>query len=192
MNCKEAREIINLLMDGEQHPQADQAHAHVSVCDACAEWQSSTECTVSLISAGEFPEIDLSAAIMSRLPKHHPASQRRKLRIPGRALAWIGACWGAGLLALLVIGVTVSHWLTPARTGDLVIRTYDLARASMSLLAVVLSAGRVVLDAVAQVLPHESFSYLLWFVVLDSIILAAIAAIWFRRKKAHGLFIVVG
>lgn len=191
MNCKEAREIINLLMDGDQHPQADQAHAHVSECASCMEWQSSMDRAMSLISAEQLPEIDLSAAIMSRLPKHHPASQRRKLRMPGRALAWLAACWGAGLLALLVIGVAVSHWLTPARTGDLVIRTYDLARASISLLAVVLSAGRVVLDAVVQVLPHESFSYLLWIVVLDSIILAAIAAIWFRRKKAHGLFIVM-
>ena len=191
MKCKEAREIINLLMDGEQHSQADQAHAHVSECASCMEWQSSMDCLVSLISAPELPEVDLAPAIMSRLPEHHPAAQTRRW-LPGRALAWIGACWGAGLLALLVIGVTVSHWLTPARTGDLVIRTYDLARASISLLAVVLSAGRVVLDAVAQVLPHESFSYLLWFVVLDSIILAAIAAIWSRRKKAHGLFIVVG
>ena len=192
MKCSEVRRIINLLMDGEQHPQAEEARAHVSQCAACMEWQASMDRAISLISAEELPDIDLSAAIMSRLPERHPASQPRRWRITRRTLAWIAACWAAGLLAFLAIGFVLTGWLTPGRTETLVVGTYDFVRGFMGVLGHILAVGMVVLEAVVRIFgDHDVTSYGLTFVLLDSIILAAIAFIWLRRKRAHGLFMVV-
>jgi hypothetical protein len=198
MNCKEAREIINLLMDGDQRSKADQAHAHVSVCDACAEWQTSMDRALDLISAGELPKVDLAPAIMSRLPEHHPASQVRKRWMPGRALAWVGACWAAGSLAVLAIGLYVYHLLTPGWAEILAIRTFDFTRACMGMLSYVLATGKVLLAAVLRVFAYQGVtargvgSYALLSIIFDFILIAAILAIWLRRKRTPGLFMVLG
>ncbi|HET6453659.1 MAG TPA: hypothetical protein VFI02_04590 [Armatimonadota bacterium] len=198
MNCKGAREIINLLMDGEQHPQADQAHAHVSECASCMEWQSSMDCALSIISAQELPEIDLAPAIMSRLPEHHPASQVRKRWMPGRALAWIGACWAAGLPAVVVIGLQIYHMLTPGWTQVAAIRAFDLTRGFMSMLSYGFSTCTALFGALLRVFEYQGItasgvtSYALGSILLDSILLAIILAIWLKGKRTPGLFIVLG
>lgn len=197
MKCSEARQIINLLMDGEQDPQAEEARAHVSECSSCAEWQSSMDRVLGFITAEELPEVNLAPAIMSLLPEHHPASQLQKRRVTGRALAWIGACWAAGALALLVIGVYIHHALTPGWAEVLTIRTFDFARACMGILGYVLSTGKVLGQAILRVFAYRGItagglgSYALWTIVLESVFLAAILAIWLTRKRSPGLFIVV-
>ena len=198
MNCKEAREIINLLMDGDQHSQADQAHAHVSECAPCMEWQASMDRALSIISAQELPEIDLAPAIMSRLPRHHPASQVRKRWMPGRALAWVGACWAAGLLAVVVIGLQIYHLLTPGWTQVVAIRAFDLTRGFMSMLSYGFSTCAALFGAVLRVFEYHGItargvtSCALGSILLDLVLLATILAIWLRRKRTPGLFIVLG
>ena len=197
MKCREARTIINLLMDGEQHPKANGARAHVDQCASCTEWQSSMDQALSFIPPGELPEIDLAPAIMSRLPEHHPASQLHRRRIPSRALAWIGACWVAGLLAVLMIGLQVYHLFTPGWAQVAAIRLFDFTRVFMSMLAYAISTGKVLLTAVLHVFEYQGItargigSYALWSVVFDLILIAAILAIWLRKKKNPGLFMVI-
>ena len=198
MNCKDAREIINVLMDGEAHPRAEEARAHVSQCADCREWQSSMDCALNLISAGEFAEVDLALAIMSRLPEHHPASQVRKRWMPGRALAWIGACWAASLLAVIMIGLQIYHLLTPGWTQVAAIRAFDLTRGFMSMLSYGFSTCTALLGAILHVFEYHGItargvtSCALGSILLDLILLAAILAIWLKRKRTPGLFIVLG
>jgi len=186
MKCREAREIINSLIDGEKHPLEDEARAHVSQCASCMEWQASMERTISQITIERLPDVDFSAAIMSHLPERHPASQRVRFRITRRALAWIAACWATGLMAFLAVVLALS----PERTGGLVIKAYELSKAAIAMVGYVFGILRVVAEAMARV-PSQDFKSLFVFIMVDSIILAAIAAIWLRRKKAHGLFMVM-
>lgn len=102
MNCKESREILNVLMDGESHALAAQAEAHAMACPDCRAWRESTENVMAFVQDdGDMPDFDLSAAVMSKLPVRHPAAakQARYSNSPRRRL--IG--WVAAFFSLLIL-----------------------------------------------------------------------------------------
>ena len=193
MNCTQAREILNLLLDGEECSNADVAREHLAVCSSCREWHAGMERVVRLAesaSAG-LPAPDLSASIMSRLPARHPASVRPRTRswLSRRGLIWVAASWVVGVIALVAAWLVVSRWVAGPSAGSAVVLSYDLTR-------VCLSVGRVMSDAMGAVVgafrsalpgltPH-AISYGLAFLALDSTLLCAAFLIWRTRRRIPG------
>gem|GEM_PF-6633402 len=91
------------MFDGDQHVGLDQTQQHLHNCIECREWKSDMDALLSSISfnISELPEIDISAAIMSQLPKRHPAAPVKAGWSLNRTLAWALACWFAGMLVLV-------------------------------------------------------------------------------------------
>lgn len=125
MNCRYAREIINLVIDGEGHPLAAEAKAHVAECESCREWNVGMEQALGLLQSAEAPPMpDIAAMVMSKLPAQHPASTRQALT-PQKALSWLGAGWlvGAAVLAILMFAILptlnidgLGHGISVAKT----------------------------------------------------------------------------
>lgn len=100
MNCSEAREIIQNILDGNMDSDCIQVNEHIAGCAECRKWKAEMESVVRIMGADEHPsdEIDISMYVMSALPARHPAAIMHKSI--SRSLVWILGCWFIGLLLL--------------------------------------------------------------------------------------------
>lgn len=104
MNCTQARNILNEVLDRESPAEEHLAREHLHTCGDCRKWWSALEAAGSLLSGTDEEQAarDIAAAVMARLPERHPASvsagrERRLLS----TLAWVAGAWllGAAVLA---------------------------------------------------------------------------------------------
>lgn len=104
MNCTQARNILNEVLDRESPAEEPLARKHLHTCGDCRKWWSALEAAGSLLSGTDEEQAarDIAAAVMARLPERHPASvsagrERRLLS----TLAWVAGAWllGAAVLA---------------------------------------------------------------------------------------------
>lgn len=189
MNCKNAREIVNILMDGEEHAQGWQARVHMDTCQDCLEWYQSMTTAIGLIDdSSDLPEIDISAAVMAKLPKQHPYAQKAPVVKRKTLLAWIGASWAAGFAVLVLAAAVVM-----LRMPDIVteVHQYRIGLAATldafftsipaALRAIGLTAGDVISKFGIMLF---QFRYgIIGFVAADSAALAMAAWLWMKRKR---------
>lgn len=198
MNCKQAREILNSMLDGEGHPRIADAREHVRLCAACREWLAGTERTLQIVEShlADIVAPDIAASVMSRLPDRHPAgvgSRRRALNWK-RGLIWVGASWLVGLLAVAAVGFGVRHWLTAPAVGEHVVTVYGLTRAVQPIAGSIVGALRPVLavsrDLLSGIRPYALTTGLA-FLALDSALLIAAYLIWRRKWRIPGTMCVL-
>lgn len=195
MKCRQVREVLNSLIDGEQHPQVSEAREHLSRCAQCREWHASMKQALDLVveSRSVLPEeVDFTASIMAQLPESHPAARKiTRRRLPTWALAWIGVGWVVGLIALIALGLGIRYWIMPEHLGYAVSQVTALSDLSSSLL----DGAWVVLKLIfrlAEVLLGLPFlrSFAGGVFLVNSAFLLAIYVFWRRRKHIQNLFIL--
>jgi len=198
MNCKQAREILNSMLDGEGHPRIGDAREHMRLCAECREWLAGTERTVQIVEshgAGFFAP-DIAASVMARLPDRHPASvlSRRGAWNWRRGLIWVGASWLVGLLAVAAIGYGVRQWVTGPALGEHVVAVYGLMRAIQPIAGSIIGAFRPVIEVlrelVSGVAPYAVTTGLV-FLAVDSALLIAAYLIWRRKWRIPGTMCVL-
>jgi len=192
MKCTEAREIMNLLFDGEDHLEVDAAREHLGLCASCREWHAGMERVIHLADSvsADLDAPNLRASIMARLPDRHPASVRRRRNwVSPRTLGWVAAGWLAGLLILIAAGLVISRWLAGPSVGGSVVLSYDLVRAAFSVGRGIAGALGV-LSGVLRNMLHGATPYAvtscLVFLALDSAFLCAVFLIWRTRRRIPG------
>ncbi len=104
MNCTQARNILNEVLDRESPAEEPLAREHLRTCADCRKWWSALESAGALLSvtADECDTPDIAAAVMARLPERHPASRRAgRVRRLLSTLTWVAGAWllGAAVLA---------------------------------------------------------------------------------------------
>ena len=182
MICKSAQEILNSIFDGDEHAFAAEAREHVRECDGCREWYASTMRALDLMrSSPEPPVPDIAAMVARRLPAVHPASVARQSWL----LAWLGVCWAAGAVVVILALIAVLQRLS---IGS-VVRAYDSARTIAGAFGGLATAGRAVAEVAGHVLGGLGGAVaglgpvLLTFVVIDLAGLAIILLVWRRRPR---------
>ncbi|MHB1457623.1 MAG: hypothetical protein ACYC0V_11980 [Armatimonadota bacterium] len=194
MKCKDAREIMNCLLDDVNHPKRDDAIRHMSGCIECAKWHESILSAVKSLELNtDYIELpDLSYRIMSMLPSRHPASfksQSWKWK-PGLILGWTFASW--------IIGVAVlcSLWffIQSGFSGINIDQTASGAFTSIRSMSILFNDISAIPMAFARVISFLFLNYIglnviiIGFAILfifDTAVAAAVIAI-FRRKRMHG------
>lgn len=198
MKCKDAREIINCLLDDNRHLQRDEAVKHISKCKDCARWHESFIAAVRSLemNAVYIESLDLSSKIMSMLPNVHPASSRSQAPKwkPGRILGWTFASWFIGVAVLCVLwflmqsgfaGVDINQTASGAFTSirAMYILFHDISAIPMALVKVISSlfSNYIGLNVVIMGLAILT--------IFDTAVAAAVIAI-FKRKRIHGTMTV--
>jgi predicted anti-sigma-YlaC factor YlaD len=109
MKCEEAREIINLLLDGEEDRRAEEAQSHIDNCAECMEWHRSFQSAMLALEEMKecIPDVDFADLIIARLP------EKRKQRLWFPSVKWpvyVAASWlvGFAILASIIFYVTTS------------------------------------------------------------------------------------
>lgn len=188
MNCTQAREILNILIDGEQHPRTDEARRHLAECADCAEWQAGIERSLLLLDSirDDVPEADISAAVMASLPSRHPALRRSSGRSRFRPiLVWLAASWLAGLLMLGVLGVAVYGWIASSLTGRTVVDAVGYVKTASGVLGIVAVETRSLMELSMRVIADVSPA-ILSLIALDTLFLVAVFTILFGGRKVTG------
>ncbi len=194
MNCKKAREILNLLTDGEEHARAQEARGHVSQCAACREWHATMQRTLRFMDA--LPDVpmerDIAAAVMARLPERHPASvaKRESRWFSKRALVWAGAGWLIGVMVLTVAGLGLSSLFNEDSLSRAVVHGYGSVHAAGSLFESILARVGTLVTAIdsvlgALVLAAASLrSVIISLFISEVAVLVVIVLVWRRRRAA--------
>jgi len=188
MNCRYAREIVNLLLDGEGHPLAAEAEVHVRECAECREWQEGMEQALEMLQTPQVPPMpDIASMVMTRLPAAHPASTRTReawLSPPG-VLPWLGAGWLIGAIILSAFAMMLLPMLKFA----------DLAPAVEAIKSIVTPIGALIVAARAAITPliHSVMAVARAIglgpalgvpLCLDLALLAIVLLVWHRRRLA--------
>jgi len=197
MNCTKAREILNSLIDGEEHTRAAEAREHTRQCAACREWNAGMERTLQLMEASPDvpPELDVAAAVMARLPERHPASVTRPegRRFSKRVLVWVGAGWLIGVTALIVAGFGLWNLLPEESMAGAVVRTYGSVQTAGLLLESVLTGSWTLIAAVRSIVTGVGAAagglglLMIQLLVFDTAVLLVITVMWRRRRAAAGV-----
>ena len=194
MKCKDAREIINCLLDDINHPKRDDAVRHMSECAECAKWHESILSAVkSLEMNADYIEVpDLSCRIMSMLPDSHPASLRSQTPKwkPGSILGWTFASWVIGVAILCGLWFFIQSGFTGVDINQSASGAFTSIRA-MSISFHDISAIPMTLARVIRFLFSDYIGLnviIIGFAILfvfDTAVAAAVIAIS-RRKSMHG------
>lgn len=115
MKCSEARKIMNVILDGGEHRDFEEALVHNSVCGDCCEWFLSMQSAIGMIEASRdgMPEVDFVGSIATKLSEKAP----EKSNI-GRLVKAIAVTWLSGsviVIALIVLarnmlGDSINYW----------------------------------------------------------------------------------
>lgn len=144
MNCRYAREIINIVLDGEGHPLEAQAREHLLECDCCRDWHASVQRAMAMLQASEAPPMpDIAAMVTRQLPASHPASRRGRIN-PRRALAWFIAAWIMGAVVVGGVAVAALPMIDVAGLGHAISLTKTMIRPLGEVVTAV-KAGAVVI-----------------------------------------------
>lgn len=195
MKCRQVREILNSLIDGEQHPNTAEAREHLSRCAECREWHASMDHALDLAAGfrSVLPEeADFADSVMAQLPDSHPAAGKfTRRRLPARALAWIGVGWLVGLIALIALVLGIRYWMLPEHVVYASSQAIALVDVSSSLLAGAWVLLKLMLKAGETLFGLDILrSFASGMFLLDSLFLFAIYLFWRRRKHIQGLFIL--
>lgn len=192
MNCKQAHEIMNLILDGEAHPLEASAREHIQACPECRQWLAGMEHVTGCMASAldRMPQIDISAAVMARLPERHPASvERRDVLVSRRALAWMCAGWAFGLVTMLLIGLLAMPWLTTPSVGRYVVAGYTVSRTILGSVGSSVSAlkplGVAAMGLLRSYEPQALGLVRAW-ILLECIALGLAYLFWRARSKASG------
>lgn len=198
MKCEDAREIINRLIDGEDHLNEDAAALHISGCSDCAKWQESLQTAIRSFETDtrRIAVPDLAYRIMALLPNAHPVSTRSQPSgwKPGRILGWTLGTWifGAVLLCGLWLfmqvwfaGVDINQSASGAFTSvrAFVVSLYDLAAIPMALIRAV---GAIFSSYIGFNIVIMALAVLFLF---DTVVAAAAITI-FKRKRVNGMLTI--
>lgn len=193
MKCKDAREIINCLLDDRSHPQRDEAVKHIYECRDCAKWHESLMYAVrSLEMNSDYIEApDLSSVIMAALPRVHPASSAsRSIKWkPIQVFGWTFGSWVIGVAVLFGLWIFMQNYYTGFDINQTASGAYSSIR-SMSISFNDISAIPMALVKVVSSLFSSYIGLnvliigLAILVVFDTAVAAAVIAI-FRRKRMH-------
>lgn len=192
MDCHEAREILQSMYDGDQRVAVDQAQQHIQQCVKCQEWKSDMDTLVNFMSSSlsELPEIDISAAVMSKLPARHPAAVVQTKWSLNRTLVWTLACWFAGAI-VLVGGVGIWMLATGTdglglvsgicKTGTSILR-WSISQIGIATIALkaLWNAGGLLLSHLLEIAQTMKWTLVLVFVVDVFLLTVGITAL--RRK----------
>lgn len=197
MNCRKAREILNNLIDGEEHPRAAEAREHTRQCAACREWNAGMERTLQLMeeSAHVPMERDIAAAVMARLPERHPASVTRPegRRFSKRMLISVAAAWFIGAMALVIAWFGLLNLLPEESVAGAVVRTYGFAHIAGTLLESALTDFWALIAAVRSVVMGVGMAagglglLMIQLLVFDTAVLLLIMVVWRRRRAGAGV-----
>ncbi len=188
MNCTQARDILDTLIDGEEHTRSDEARRHLAECAACAEWHAGIERSLLLLESirDDVPEADISAAVMAVLPARHPASVRRpQTDAVGGVLAWVGVSWAAGaamLVAILAVGMWIGVRYAQGASSFLDSALTMFTAMSATTARALAGLGDMLVVLLAVVVP---------FAVLGAVMLAAVLVVWRTRRRITGTHIVL-
>ena len=142
------------LMDGDQCPDAILAHEHIAGCADCHEWKFGMDTMMTATSEAleEVCDIDISAAVMARLPKHPPAGTSTAVWPIKRLLA----CWLAGA-SLIVIGLGAWMLITGTSLASLPVIAYGslkgLAANAIIFATIVIDTLKPILNLIADAIP---------------------------------------
>jgi hypothetical protein len=186
MKCNSAREILNRIFDGDDHPLAEQARQHLQECDACGDWHTSTVRVVEALGSCEEIDVpDIAGMVSRRLPAAHPASVGGRNPARQWLLGALAACWLIGGGVLLAGAVIVTQWLNTGSIAD----AWSFARSFREVLGGFASAGRPLIGAAGHVLSGLGGAIwslgpiLLAIVMIDLAGLAIVLLVWRRRLR---------
>lgn len=193
MNCKDARTIINEMLDGAGPGSIAGAEAHCETCPDCRPWRAAMGSLESALLAGP-PELDfdLAAAVMARLPEQHPQSFA-KAPSRRRVFGWITAAWAAGGLILAALVAGAASLVSPGLEDHLVIWALDTARGVFSSGSALVVAGVVVGETLGRAIAAIGVSartaggVLLLLAVAET---AAIGMVVYMRRRFRGASVV--
>lgn len=195
MDCDKAREIMNRVIDGEDHPAAGDAYQHINDCDRCAKWYLSMQNMLSTIaSANCLPYLDLSAAIMTSLPERHPAAEGMPFRDLRRLAVWIASTSVFLSAVVVLLLVFVLRALSGDSVTQVISRMSELCgtctAVASKMVADLCDLGLVALRTLGTVVIclYPSIMRLL---LLDVALLLGIAAMCSRKRKHTGTSIMV-
>lgn len=203
MRCPDAREAIQNHIDGVEDAQADVALAHLNECAECREWKAGIDALhAAFVEArGDVPEIDVASAVMSSLPPRHPAAVRSGARAwtRRRALAWVAACWVAGLVALVTAGALLvgSGWIAPAAVSHMpgavsaVLAPVASGAAKADVLSETMLRAATVLGADLMATAARHYVSIALFLAFDSVLLIVALVLWLKRKALRQRFLVL-
>ncbi len=192
MNCKQAREIMNLVFDGEMNPLEAGAREHCGACRECGQWMAGmervTECVTS--ARKQLSQPDIATLVMSRLPARHPASvERRRVLISRRALSWMLMGWAAAFCIMVVLGAVAFKWLGTPIAGERVVQSYSVSRTIAQTTAAIVGAFKPLGAAVGSVAVgyrSDAVDLAIALVLLEIMILIMGCAVWRRHSKISG------
>lgn len=192
MNCKQAREIMNLVFDGEAQPLEANAREHVGECRECRQWLAGVERVVECVvsARAQIPQVDIAALVMSRLPARHPASvQRPRALVSRRAVSWMLIGWAAAFCIMVVLGALAFRWLGTPSAGERVVQSYSAVRGIAETSAAVLGVFKPLVTAVGSVAVgyrSDAVNLFVALVLLESMVVITGCAVWRRRSKISG------
>ncbi len=192
MNCRQAREIMNLVFDGERHPLESSAREHVHGCSECRQWLAGMERVIGCMASAQdrMPRIDISAAVMARLPERHPASvERRRVLISRRALTWMCAGWAFGFVVMLILGTIALQWLGTPSAGEHVVTAYGVSHTILGSVKAFVFAlkpvGLAIISAAKGYQP-QAMSVVRAFILLECVLLALGLVVWRIHSRLPG------
>jgi len=178
MNCTTAREVLNSVLDGEEHPDLEEALNHNKECKQCDIWYKEMKSVLGILESSRdcVPEIDLADIVNARLTKKNPLRRLAAVTV----FAWLA---GLFILAAVVFGFSRSMNLDSIIISS--INSYDFLKTGLiSILGVVFSITRALGTAFWEIYKNNEFrTVFVRFVALDSLFLLLSAFIWRRRKQ---------
>ncbi len=183
MNCRYAREVINLVIDGEDHPLAGEARLHVEECPECRQWHAEMQRVLGMLNASPAPLVpDIADMVTNRLPAQHPASSHSGLTL-ARALSWLAAAWllglimGAGLLVAVLPEVSVARFVEAVGLTKSVLGPIGTIMAAMKTAFLAIAQGMVSVAGVIGLRTAIAVP-----LVIDLVLLVVILLVWHRRR----------
>jgi len=201
MKCEETREILNLFIDDGTHPKAEEALDHTQNCRDCQTWYAETLDMVSAFESAFDDECvpDIATAVMSCLPERHPASVERTPLLK-RLFFAVALSWVAGAVVVAAMAVPALHWLSMLHRGNLwtsakafTVHTFSISHLVSAFVAFTEKTAHFlqILSAVGSYFGPQ----IIVFLVVDSLLLLAVAAMWRRRSHfasaAHSSMIAI-
>lgn len=186
MRCMQAREIIHLCMDGQEHKLSTEASRHIKECNDCRAWKAEVEAiSEMLVAVRDEPDVNLSAAIMGRLPEKHPASCRTSVRsFPKINWMYVGAGWlmGGVVMCLVFIALHSAGFLS---MNNLSYEFVGIGRSAMAILSVLSEAAYGIFKSLYVITRHNGSirEGIRAFLLVDSLLWICCAMIWRLRLR---------
>lgn len=198
MRCSEAREIVNSLMDGDNHPFKDDAMKHIPECRECRTWHESMILVIGALDtkSDDIPVVDLAPMVMSRLPARHPAfrNARESVWKPRRVLLWTAESWFAGAAMLVLAWILFQSWITAIDVNGIASEGYSSVRSLAVSFSDIAGISGTILKVISTLFYSHggvnlAIALLALLFMFDGAIAAAVIAV-LKRKRFPGTMMV--